>query len=380
MDTKGMSHHPKLVVIESPYSGDIQANIEYLLECVHDSYMIRGEAPIASHLIYTRLPKSEMKIEDDVYQGHVVDNGQAYRHGRDHGIACGFAWNKHADVVAVYIDRGISDGMARGIHFALDNGIEVVFRSIRFSMETLKSLTYTDPTCGIWMLCKAIVHDNDDIVRFLMDISSIKEMVVDGYVKETYTMANIVRKFVIDNNADIGYVESTKIDSIIQLGMYYKSLKSLQALFEFGVFDYDAFNFAIAMWGKNSEMVGFLKRHGFVVDMERLSYGVGNEDTDELKNLLDAGIDPNSRPWGGPTRLMLACERDDYMSVRCLIDYGADTTLKNYRGEDALSYATRCSSHRSVTIIKAHQNWNKVIAFIRIRKFIKDVLLRRFQN
>lgn len=27
-----------LVIIESPYSGDIATNVEYLLECMHDSY------------------------------------------------------------------------------------------------------------------------------------------------------------------------------------------------------------------------------------------------------------------------------------------------------------------------------------------------------
>jgi hypothetical protein len=118
------------VVIESPYSGDIEKNIEYLLECMHDSYSTRMEAPIASHLLYTRLPKSIMKPGDDVYQGHVVDNGSAARHGRDHGIQCGFAWNKFADVCAVYTDHGISTGMSYGIKFAEENNIPVEYRTL----------------------------------------------------------------------------------------------------------------------------------------------------------------------------------------------------------------------------------------------------------
>jgi len=39
----------KLVVIESPYAGDIEANVKYARECMSDC-LKRGEAPIASHL------------------------------------------------------------------------------------------------------------------------------------------------------------------------------------------------------------------------------------------------------------------------------------------------------------------------------------------
>ena len=43
----------KRVILESPYSGDINRNIQYARMCVRDSLM-RGEAPIASHLLYTQ--------------------------------------------------------------------------------------------------------------------------------------------------------------------------------------------------------------------------------------------------------------------------------------------------------------------------------------
>ena len=41
------------VILESPYAGDIEKNIEYARKCVRDS-LLRGEAPIASHLLYTQ--------------------------------------------------------------------------------------------------------------------------------------------------------------------------------------------------------------------------------------------------------------------------------------------------------------------------------------
>ena len=40
----------RLVIVESPYAGDVEANEEYARQCVRDSLM-RGEAPIASHLL-----------------------------------------------------------------------------------------------------------------------------------------------------------------------------------------------------------------------------------------------------------------------------------------------------------------------------------------
>lgn len=72
------SGHIKRVVVESPNSGDIERNVEYALECLHDHfYDHKNELPILSHLLYTRLPKSAKESIDDVYNGHVVDNGSA---------------------------------------------------------------------------------------------------------------------------------------------------------------------------------------------------------------------------------------------------------------------------------------------------------------
>ena len=43
-----------LVVIETPYSRDVEANTEYARACLLDS-LRRGEAPIASHLLHTQV-------------------------------------------------------------------------------------------------------------------------------------------------------------------------------------------------------------------------------------------------------------------------------------------------------------------------------------
>lgn len=103
----------KLVIIESPYAGDIEANIEYARKAVRDS-LSRGEAPIASHLLYTQ----PGILRDDIPSEH------------QWGIAGGLAWRKVAQASVVYTDRGISEGMAYGIAMAYEANIPVEFRSI----------------------------------------------------------------------------------------------------------------------------------------------------------------------------------------------------------------------------------------------------------
>lgn len=41
------------VIVESPYAGDIERNMRYLRACLADC-LRRGEAPFASHAIYTQ--------------------------------------------------------------------------------------------------------------------------------------------------------------------------------------------------------------------------------------------------------------------------------------------------------------------------------------
>jgi hypothetical protein len=101
------------VVLESPYAGDLSHNTAYARGCVRDS-LRRGEAPLASHLLYT-----QPGILDDT-----IPNERA------HGINAGHAWLHLADAVVVYTDRGISEGMQAGINVAQFNGIPIEYRRI----------------------------------------------------------------------------------------------------------------------------------------------------------------------------------------------------------------------------------------------------------
>ena len=105
----------KRVIIESPYAGeteaDTQANVEYARACMRDSLM-RGEAPLLSHLLYTQV------LDDTVPDERTL------------GINAGQVWRHVCDYYVVYMDRGISKGMQIGIDNANRDGIPVVLRAI----------------------------------------------------------------------------------------------------------------------------------------------------------------------------------------------------------------------------------------------------------
>lgn len=103
----------KLVVIESPFAGDVAANVEYAKRCVRDC-LARGESPYASHLFFT--------------QRGILDDADPTE--RKLGIDAGIAWARAAEAVVVYIDRGISSGMRYGIGAHLRLGKAIFIRSL----------------------------------------------------------------------------------------------------------------------------------------------------------------------------------------------------------------------------------------------------------
>ncbi len=107
----------KLVIVESPYAGitieEIERNVKYARACVRDS-LGKGEAPIASHLLYTQPGILKDEIPEE----------------RTLGIDAGLAWRKVAEASVVYTDIGFSEGMAYGVRAAQASGIPVIWRVI----------------------------------------------------------------------------------------------------------------------------------------------------------------------------------------------------------------------------------------------------------
>ena len=101
------------VILESPYAGDVERNVKYARLCVKHSLSL-GEAPIASHLLYTQ-------------EGILDDN---IPHQRKLGIDAGLEWKKVADLQVFYIDYGISTGMQYGMDYAKEHNIKFETRMI----------------------------------------------------------------------------------------------------------------------------------------------------------------------------------------------------------------------------------------------------------
>lgn len=102
------------VILESPFAGEVEANVDYARKCIKDS-LLRGEAPIASHLLYTQA--GILNDEDVLERAHGINAGHAWLHGDLHAMV-------------VYTDRGISEGMRCGIKIAEFRNIPIEYRSL----------------------------------------------------------------------------------------------------------------------------------------------------------------------------------------------------------------------------------------------------------
>lgn len=91
---------------------DLRGNIEYARACLLDSVR-RGEAPIASHLLYPQI------LDDGIPDERAT------------GIECGLAWRAVAHLAVFYTDRGWSRGMLAAREVYEREGRTFVERSIR---------------------------------------------------------------------------------------------------------------------------------------------------------------------------------------------------------------------------------------------------------
>ncbi len=118
-----MTPSPSLVIVESPYGkasctpDELARREAYARSCMKDC-LLRGEAPFASHLLYTRPGVLDDSIKDE----------------RMHGITAGLAWAEKAARTVVYTDLGISQGMHLGIAHAHRCGRPVEYRSLGFGV------------------------------------------------------------------------------------------------------------------------------------------------------------------------------------------------------------------------------------------------------
>lgn len=112
----------RTVILESPFRPPkglpeserlalIERNRNYARDCLLHSLRL-GEAPFASHLLFTQVLNDELPLE------------------REHGIAAGLAIGERLHATVVYVNLGISEGMRRGIEAATAVGRPVEYRTL----------------------------------------------------------------------------------------------------------------------------------------------------------------------------------------------------------------------------------------------------------
>lgn len=117
----------KFVIVESPFATNTitlpngtehvveeWGNILYARACLHDCLVNHGQAPYASHLLYT--------------QEGVLDD--AVPAERELGIKAGLEIGRQAELRIFYLDRGFSSGMKWALKFALEIGQDCEVRRL----------------------------------------------------------------------------------------------------------------------------------------------------------------------------------------------------------------------------------------------------------
>lgn len=99
------------VIVESPFAGDTERNIEYAQKACRDCFR-RGEFCFASHLFYPQF-LDDTKIDE-----------------RNFGIQGGYWFWYRATKIAFYVDHGWSPGMYAALKRAIDDGKRPVARFI----------------------------------------------------------------------------------------------------------------------------------------------------------------------------------------------------------------------------------------------------------
>lgn len=140
------------VIVESPFRADTEegtiTNERYLAKCLRDC-LDRGETPYASHKLLAT--------------GGVLDDNDPQQ--RVQGMAAGFAWAGLACKAVVYTDRGISEGMKKGIENALLKGLPIEYRQIEDLPEVILQRELAKATGLSLDRVRAVVLDHAALVE-----------------------------------------------------------------------------------------------------------------------------------------------------------------------------------------------------------------------
>ena len=113
-----------VVILESPYSGDIPRNIAYAQRCMADS-RLRGEITLVPHLLWTQhhlCPDHFVSDYDPKYELKQI--------GRDVSLEQIHVLRRLSQMVVFYFDYGLSSGMNDGLKLCKFENIPHEIRTI----------------------------------------------------------------------------------------------------------------------------------------------------------------------------------------------------------------------------------------------------------
>ncbi len=134
-----------VVMIESPYSGDIDRNIRYLALCGFDAGVLHDECAYASHGWMTQHPQAKGFFVSDYEKKWDVLT-------RDQAIGISQRMRKRADKTVFYTDLGWSSGMKAAKAYCEQNGLPFEERTVDIS-KLSKKITFCSED-----FCNAIIH------------------------------------------------------------------------------------------------------------------------------------------------------------------------------------------------------------------------------
>ena len=114
----GEENSEKMVIIDSPLKGvddyETAMNILYAKACVHDS-LLKNELALSPDIFYA---------QDDVLDEEIRKEKSLRKKSK-------LAWQKRAEKIVLYVDRGISREMNKNLKIAKEDGKEIEYRNLQ---------------------------------------------------------------------------------------------------------------------------------------------------------------------------------------------------------------------------------------------------------
>lgn len=143
-----------VVMVESPYSGDIDRNVRYLQLCMAECGVLHNELPYASHAIMTQHSRCKNHYVSDYNKKWNVLT-------RDYAIKVSQRMRHRCDRTVFYIDRGWSTGMKAAKLYCQTHGLPFEERQLNAKGLAVKVPYMTEE------FCNSVIADDGNYEKML---------------------------------------------------------------------------------------------------------------------------------------------------------------------------------------------------------------------